>query len=281
MRTSLLTGAAAAALICGALAAQAQETTADTVLATVNGVDITAGHLLLLRAQLPQQFQSYPDAVLLDGLLEQAVQQALLAESLDEPALLTQLALDNETRALLANDAMQRVAEAAVTDEALQAAYDESFAEAEPQREFSAAHILVASEEEAQAIVAELEGGADFAALARERSTGPSGPNGGDLGWFGLGQMVPPFEAAVVALEPGQVSAPVQTEFGWHVIRLNDSRVQDVPELAEVRDQLVEQVQRAAVEARLAELEAEAEVSRAGAEGIDPGFLSNPTLLQP
>ena len=272
---------AALALTLAAGQVQAQDTvTADTVLATVNGVDITAGHLIMMRAQLPEQYQAYPDNVLYDGLLGQAVQQALLAGSVDELSPLAQLALDNETRTLLANEGMQQISDAAVTEDAIEAAYDERFADAEPQREYNASHILVETEEEAAAIVEELAGGAEFAALAREKSTGPSGPNGGSLGWFGRGAMVPTFDAAVAEMEPGETSGPVQTDFGWHVIRLNEARMSDVPELEEVREEIVAEIQRQAIEARLAELEAEGDVSRTALEEVDPGFLSNPTLLQ-
>lgn len=259
---------------------QAEAVSPDTVMATVNGTDITAGHLILMRGQLPPQFQQYPDAILLDGLLTQAIQEVLLSQQTEELSTIAKLALQNEERSLKAAEEIERLSEAAVTDEALQAAYDAEFADAEPTQEFHAAHILVETEEEAAALVEELTGGADFAALAREHSTGPTGPNGGDLGWFGMGAMVPEFEAAVVELEPGAVSAPVQTQFGWHVIQLNETRMQDVPTLDEVRDQIVQQVQRAAVEDHLGELEGEADVTRVDVEGMDASFLSDPTLLQ-
>lgn len=255
------------------------DVTADTVLATVNGTDITLGHMIIARTKLPAQYQQLPPDVLFEGLLDQLVQQTLLSQTVEGTPRRVELALENEHRSLTAGEALQDLVEGAVTDEALQAAYDEAYANAEAELEYNASHILVETEEEAQAIVTELEGGADFAALAKERSTGPSGPNGGELGWFGKGMMVPPFEEAVVAMEPETVSAPVQTQFGWHVIRLNETRSKAAPTLDEVRDELAQNIQRAAVDARIEELTAGAEISKDGAEGMDPSVLDNIDLL--
>lgn len=112
----------------------------------------------------------------------------------------------------------------AVTDEQVRARYEEQVAAGEG-RELSARHILVESQEEAVAVIAELDGGADFVELAKTRSTGPSGPNGGDLGWFGQGRMVEPFWQGALLLAPGEYSKePVQTQFGWHVIKVEEMR---------------------------------------------------------
>jgi len=271
--------AATVALTLALPAAAQDEVTADTVVATVNGTDITIGHMLALRGRLPQQYQQLPAEVLFPGILDQLVQQQLLADTETGLSLGGQVTVDNERRTILANQAIRAIAEGAVTDEALQVAYEAQFASAEPETEYNASHILVETEEEATAIIAELEGGADFAALAEERSTGPSGPNGGMLGWFGAGAMVAPFEEAVVALEPGSISAPVETQFGWHVIRLNETRLAEAPPLDAVRDELVEQLQREAVDARLAELTESGEVDRAAGDALDPAVLNNPDLI--
>jgi len=253
--------------------------TADTVVATVDGVEITAGHLHLMRGQLPQQYQTLPDAALFEGLLDQAVQQQLLAADAGDLDRAAQLLLENQDRNLRANAAAARLFDAELTEEAIRAAYDARFADVAPGTEYNAAHILVETEDAAAAIKAELDGGADFAALAREKSTGPSGPNGGDLGWFGAGMMVPAFEEAVVALEPGAVSDPVQTQFGWHVIRLIDTRSATVPTLEEARPEIVQELQQSILSARLDALEAAAEVTRSSAEDVAPEFLSDGDLL--
>ncbi len=253
---------------------------ADTVVATVNGTDITLGHMIVLKQRLPQQYQSLPLETLFDGILDQLVQQSILGEQQPELSLGARVALENEERSLRAAEVIRRIAEDVTTDEAIQAAYDEAYGDVTPEPEFNASHILVETEEEAKAIIVELDGGADFATLAQERSTGPSGPNGGQLGWFAQGAMVPPFEAAVVAMEAGTFSAePVQTQFGWHVIRLNETREKAAPELEQVRGQLIESLQREAIEARVSELQESAEITRMTIEDVDPALLDDVSLL--
>jgi peptidyl-prolyl cis-trans isomerase C len=282
-----ITKAALAGSLCLAFAlpaaaqTEAPPATAETVVATVNGTDITVGHMLVLRARLPQQYQALPPEALCDGILEQLIQQELLRDRAGEISRVGRLMLENEERTLRAVEAAELIAAEGVTDAAIQAAYDESYATQEPGTEYSAAHILVATEEEAQAIVGELAGGADFATIARERSQDPgSGQNGGDLGWFGEGMMVAPFEAAVVALEPGAVSAPVETQFGWHVIRLNETRPLPIPTLEEVRDEISARLEQEVVEAAIAELEATADITKVEPGQIDPAVIGNINLLE-
>ena len=241
MLRATLTAAALTAASLMPVAVQAQD--AGTVLATVGEEEITLGHLIAVADSLPPQFQELEDAQLFSGLLEQIIRQAAIAQSLGDtlPNGL-ELSLESQRWALLANSVIDGAINAAVTDEALQTAYDEQFGNTEPEQEFNASHILVETEEEAIALVEELEGGADFAELAAARSIGPSGPNGGALGWFGMGMMVPTFEAAVTEMEPETVSDPVQTQFGWHVIRLNEVRDSTAPTLEEVRGTLEERL---------------------------------------
>ncbi len=250
---------------------------AETVVATVNGKDITLAHMIVLKQRLPAQYQSLPGEVLFEGILDQLVQQTLLGESIEQLSPGSVATLENEERALKASEVIQTISEAEITEEAVEAAYQETYVDGGSASEFNAAHILVATEEEALAIIEELEGGADFATVAQEKSTGPSGPSGGDLGWFGLGQMVAPFEAAVVAMEPGSISAPVQTQFGWHVIKLNDSRF---PPLDAVRADLITQLRQVAIEARVAELTVGADISRSTVEDIDPALLDDLSILE-
>ena len=180
---------------------------------------------------------------------------------------------------MLAAEEVQRISDAALTDEALQLAYEDAYGNLDPETEYNASHILVDTEEEAQALITELEGGADFATVAQERSTGPSGPNGGQLGWFGKGAMVAPFEEAVVAMEAGAISVPVQTQFGWHVIRLNETRLKSAPAIEEVRGQLSESLQRQAIEDRVAELTDGAEIDRLEPGTIDASVLNDISLV--
>lgn len=261
------------------LAAPVAAQDASTVLATVNGTDITLGHLIAMRAMLPAQYLELPDEVLYNGMLDQLIQQEVVADSLrgSEDAR-TKLTMENEDRAFLASVAIDAIAFDTIADADVQALYDANFADAGGDLEWNASHILVATEEEAQSLIDQLNDGADFVALAQEFSTGPSGPNGGALGWFGTGMMVPEFEAAVAGLEAGEISAPVQTQFGWHVVKLNESRVSAPPALEDVRADLEEELRRQRVDAYLAELTEAAEIARPEVE-IDMSLIRNIDLL--
>jgi peptidyl-prolyl cis-trans isomerase C len=271
----------AAAILAMALAAplQAEDTNVDTVVAVVNGTEIIFGHMIAAREVLPQQYQDLPDDVLFNGVLEQLIQQTALAQVGEANQTKTDaLMIANQTRSYLSGAVLEAAAADAVTDEALKARYEEKYAALEPTKEDHAAHILVETEEEAKAIKAEIDGGADFATTAKEKSTGPSGPNGGDLGWFGLGAMVKPFEDAVLALEVGQVSDPVQTDFGWHIIVLNETRLAEAPKFEEVEQELIGDLRQAAVEAKVKELVDTAKVEKT-TDGIDPAVVKNSDLL--
>ncbi|MBY6135639.1 peptidylprolyl isomerase [Nocardioides marinus] len=272
-----MTLAASMALPLPALA----EPHANTVVASVNGEDITIGHMVMARENLPTQYKQLPDDVLYNAILDQLVQQTALKQQLHGAVpKYVQLSLDNEERAMLAADVIQMIMEKAVTDDKLRAAYDAKYATGDGGDEFHAAHILVESEEDAIDVKKELDAGADFATLAKERSTGPTGPNGGDLGWFTTGRMVPEFEEAVLALKSGEVSDPVKTQFGWHVILLNDRRKTEAPEFEEVRGQLADELSQAAVEDRVNELTAAAEIDRPEIDDLDPAILKDLSLIR-
>ena len=272
---TFLSSLALAAAVALPVAAQ-DEPGVDTVVATVNDTEITLGHMMVARATLPQQYQQLPDEVLFKGILDQLVQQTALADSFtgELPPRVT-LSIENETRSLTAGEAIEGVMAEDVSDEELQAAYDAQYKDAEPEQEFNASHILVETKEEADAIKSELDGGADFAEVAKEKSTGPSGPGGGSLGWFGPGMMVPAFEEAVAGMEAGSVSDPVETQFGWHVIKLNETRTAEAPALEDVREELETQVRQTKVQEAIESLTEAAEVDRSAAEGIDPTVLKN------
>jgi peptidyl-prolyl cis-trans isomerase C len=258
----------------------AQDTSADTVVAKVNGVEITLGHMIAARDALPAEYKSLPNETLFTGILDQLVQQAALEQTVEGTlSRRNTLQLENSRRDFMSNVALMAVVEGAVTDAALQTAYDARFAEYAPQKEYSAAHILVDSEERANELKAELAGGADFATLAKDNSTDVgSGANGGDLGWFGVGMMVKPFEDAVVAAEIGAVTGPVQSDFGWHLILVKETRIAEKPTLEAMRDELAGELQQRAIEAHIKSVTEAATVERM-VDGIDPALLSDSALL--
>ncbi len=262
--------------------AQAQaDPTASTIVATVGDVEITLGHMLALRTGLPPHYDELPDEVLFSGILDQLIQQTLLMQMVEgKPDPLTLLMIENERRALLASESIRRITNQPITKEDLQAAFDAAYKNQKPETEYHAAHILVASEDEAKAIITEIEGGADFAMLAQTHSTGPSGPNGGDLGWFGAGVMVEPFFDAVTQLEPGTNSAPVETQFGWHVIKLIEIRTQNVPKLDDVREILEEEIRQEAFDKLLEERAAQTKIDRSGADAINRSVIKSSDILE-
>ena len=283
MRNFLAATAVSALMVFSAGASFAQDApTADTVVASVNGTDITLGHVIVLRSQLPDKYQSLPDDTLFNGIVSQLIEQTLLADyakaNITDIPRKVGISLENERRALYSSLEIDAITARDISDEAIKAAYDAQYANMAPEPEFNASHILVETEEEAKAIIEQLNNGADFAALAKEKSTGPSGPNGGELGWFGLGQMVAPFEDAVKTMEVGAISAPVQTQFGWHVLKLNDKRDKPVPTLEESRVALMESLRQAAVADEIAKLKEGADISRPAAN-IDPALMRDTSLL--
>lgn len=274
--------ASAALAITLSLPVAAQDTPSlETVVATVNGTEITLGHMIIARASLPDQYQQLPDEVLFEGILDQLVQQSALVDTFEgEMPPRVALSLDNETRSLIAGEVIENVMSLPLDEADVKAAYEEQYANQEAGEEYNASHILVETEEEAIAIKAELDEGADFAQIAREKSTGPSGPGGGSLGWFGAGMMVPTFEAAVVEMEAGGVSDPVETQFGWHVIMLNETRQLDAPALETVREEIELQLRQTRVQTQIDGITNAAEVDRTAAEGIDPSVLKNIEWLE-
>lgn len=268
-----------AAIAAPALAQDAAPTAA-TVVANVNGTDITLGHMIALRERLPAQYQSLPDDVLFKGILDQLVQQEVLMESVqDNITLRDDLNLQNDRRGYLSQQALVPVVTAAVTEEAIKAEYDARIAAIPPATEYHAAHILVDSEEKAKELKAQLDGGADFAELAKANSTDTgSGAQGGDLGWFGTGMMVKPFEDAVIAAEVGKVTDPVQSDFGWHLILVQETRPATPPALDELRDEIAQDLEQKAIAAKVEELTKAAKIEKPG-EGLDPTVLKNTALI--
>lgn len=252
---------------------------ADTVMATVNGTNITLGHMIALQERLPQQYKELEDDVLMKGILDQLIQQTALSQEIEkDKTKAMELGLENEMRAFLAGELLAKVGTAEVSEEDIAEAYSTQYTDGEPDQEFNGSHILVETEEEALEIIKLLDEGGDFAELAKEKSTGPSGPGGGSLGWFGKGQMVPAFENAVVAMADGEVSAPVQTQFGWHVVKRIESRAKAAPALEEVRGEIEQALRAKAIEEAISNITDSAEVVRADVS-VEPATIRAVDLL--
>src|SRR5215469_11152020 len=221
---------------------EAPTSASDPVIARVNGVDITQGDLALaeedmgadMQATSPEAKREHLISYLADIIMvTQAADQKKLA---DNPDFKRRLAfLRNK---LLMGFELQEEAKAALTDEALHQTYDEAVKSQGGQEEVRARHILVEAEDEAKAILDQLKGGADFATLAKEKSKDPGSAEGGDLGYFAKEQMVPEFAEVAFKMYPGQLSNPVKTQFGWHIIKLEDRRTKQPPEFEKVKPQI-------------------------------------------
>jgi peptidyl-prolyl cis-trans isomerase C len=214
----------------------------DPVMARVNGVEIKQSDLALaeedvgadIQAASPEAKRDHLIAYLADIIMvTQAADQKNVA---DNPDFKRRLAfLRNK---LLMGFELQEATKSAVSEEALHQTYDDAVKSTGNQEEVRARHILVENEDEAKAILEQLKGGGDFAALAKEKSKDPGAAEGGDLGYFTKDQMVPEFAEVAFKMYPGQLSNPVKTQFGWHIIKVEDKRTKQPPEFEKVKDQI-------------------------------------------
>ncbi len=236
-------------LFTGSLSAQSIKNKAGNaiVLATVNGEEITQADIDLFYQELPDQMKQIPVEQVQNQILDRLIdQQLILGEAkkarLDKrPDIERKLAY--EKTKILNESYLEIVLEKEVTPERIREVYNRAIALEEKREEIKARHILVKTEAEALDIINALKRGGDFISLAKERSTGPSGKNGGDLGFFTADQMVPPFSKAAYALRKGETSdKPVQTQFGWHVIKVEDRRLAGARPFQELEPQIREQL---------------------------------------
>jgi peptidyl-prolyl cis-trans isomerase C len=226
-------------------AATAQEAASDPskIVATINGEPVTEFDLQMTLADLQNQLGQVPEEGRKAAALTALTDIRMLAAKAEEAGLgeteefLSRLEFLRQRA--LHNSYFEQEVVNKVTEDEIRARYDREVAATPPANEVRARHILLESEEEARSVVDQLDGGADFEALAKEKSTGPTGPNGGDLGYFQRGQMVPPFEEATFGLDIGAYTKePVKTQFGWHVIKLEDRRQLQPPAFSEVEQQI-------------------------------------------
>lgn len=278
IRKTALRGAAVAALLVltSPAALAAEETSPESVVvAEVNGEQITKADVIAMKESMSRQIpqiRNMPLEALFGGLLERAIDQKLISAKAadagleDDPAVQEQIAAVKAE--ILRREWLTRQVDARIDEDRLKEAYDKFLAENPAEEEVRARHILVEDEATAKEIIKELEGGADFAELAKEKSTGPSGARGGDLGYFKKGAMVPAFSDAAFALDAGDITKdPVQTQFGWHVIKLEDRRTAEPPTFEEQKEELRAQLTQQVVEEVLTSLREDADVKTYSIEG--------------
>ena len=241
--------------------------------ADVNGEAIYLEEVMRLAEKLPAEYRQRPLESYFGGLVDDVIDSRLAAVAGAESG----LSENPDVSRLMEVAAMRVLAEAwiaeqvnkAITEDALTATYKLFIADNGSREEVKARHILVPEEATARAIIEKLTGGADFAEIAKTDSTGPSGPNGGDLGYFARGAMVPTFEAAAFELEPGSFTPePVQTQFGWHIIKVEDKRVATPPSFEEMVPQLRQNLLNQTLGQILEKLRASAQINRRSFEDI-------------
>ena len=267
-RTILRAAALALTLCAGAAAAE----TPDPVVATVDGMEIRRSEVERAKQLLPAQYQKMPFERVFEPLLERIINIRLAAkagraENLHDDEQVREQIARFEDRLIEQAYLDQRIA-AAVTDEAVKSRYEDGAKDFEAEDEVRARHILLKTEKEAKAIIAELDGGADFAALAGRKSTGPSKAQGGDLGYFTRERMVKPFSEAAFALETGGYTPePVKSQFGWHVIKLEERRKTERPAFEEQEESLRDAMAQEVITRIFTELRKDTNIVRFDADG--------------
>jgi peptidyl-prolyl cis-trans isomerase C len=252
--------------------------TEKTVLVSVNGEDITVGNIISFQSRLSDQYQSMEDSVLFDGILKQLIQQTILSQKVNIHSDRIKYALENQTRAFLSTELVGNLSETEVIESEIESLYVKFSTDIERKKEYNASHILVETETEAEDLLFRLKNGADFSELAKTYSTGPSGAQGGNLGWFGQGAMVPAFENAVIKLKIDELSVSVQTQFGWHLIKLNDVRKTPVPTIEEVRKELIIEIKKKKIDFEMSKIIDSADVIYSDLE-IDPKIIRDVSML--
>jgi peptidyl-prolyl cis-trans isomerase C len=228
---------------------------------TVNGETIWLDDVMRQAERLPTKLREAPMANYFDQLVTDMVDARIVADAARAASFDTKegiaSAMKTAADRVLAELWIGDKIAGDVTDKAIKKAYETFAADTASREQVKAAHILVATEDEAKAIITLLEGGSDFAEVAKNKSTGPSGPNGGSLGTFGRGQMVPAFENAAFALKNDKFTKqPVQTQFGWHVIKVESKEITPAPTIDAMRDQLMQAISTQALGRVLEELRA-------------------------
>lgn len=278
---------AAAVLATGAAAtARAQSSGEDEVVARVNGEEIRLSDVDAAMADLPPQYANMPREALMKGIVEQlidrelAVQQARKLDLQDRDEV--KRIMESLEERVLEQAFYRSAVERKVTEETLRRRYEQDKESLVTDKKVHARHILVKTREEAEQLLGQLQGGADFARLASEKSIGPSKAKGGDLGFFTRDQMVAPFANAAFNLGKGEISqAPVQTQYGWHVIKVEDIQEAAPPAFEDVREELRGKIADEVIEAELEDLRKSAKIERLDTEAAPAPMPQSPMDAMP
>ncbi len=257
-----------------------QETlSADTPFIEVNGKIIKFGSAIIAFSKIQQSNVNFDKNTIFSQIVQQLVNEELLSQKIDKENKLTLLALEHEKRSAKAAQMVSKILKNFPNDELVKSAYKNLSNEFKGSLEYNASHILVKEEGQAKTIRKDISNGKNFEALAKEHSIGPSGKNGGNLNWFDLNSMVPEFSTALMVLSEGDISQPVQTKFGWHLIKLNKTREKKIPEFEEIKAQLVRNLRQKKINDYLNSLNENSKINFVGKD-INPNEITNTKLLE-
>jgi peptidyl-prolyl cis-trans isomerase C len=238
----------------------------DPVLAKVNGSEIKKSDVAMAEEELGSSLAQMDPATKEENVLSFLIDMKIVAKAAEDKKLgdseefKKRLAFARNR--LLMDSLLANEGKTATTPDAMKKVYEEASKQITGEQEVHARHILVETEDEAKAVKAELDKGADFAELAKKKSKDPGSADGGDLGFFTKEQMVPEFSAVAFALEPGKISDPVKSQFGWHIIKVEEKRSRKAPDFEQVKAQIENYVTRKAQADYVSKLRAEAKVER-------------------
>ncbi|MBI5130611.1 MAG: peptidylprolyl isomerase [Rhodopseudomonas palustris] len=267
LRSGIISAAATGCLAFALLAspaARAQD--ANPVLAKVNGAEIRQSDVTLAEEELGPSLAQMDPAAKKENVLAFLIDMKIVAKAAEDKKIADRAEfkkrLEFARNRLLMDDLLSVEGKAATTDEAMKKVYEDAAKQISGEQEVHARHILVETEDEAKAVAEELKKGADFAELAKKKSKDPGASDGGDLGFFTKDQMVPEFSAVAFALEPGKISDPVKSQFGWHIIKVEEKRSRKPPTFEQVKPQIEQYVTRKAQSDYVAQLRQSAKVER-------------------
>ena len=268
----LTLGAAALAVTLSITPGGVQAADDDPVVATVNGTKILKSMLVTAQQLLPEQYQKIPLMQIYPALVDTVIDMKLSAADARKKRLHEtkefKVLMSRVEDQMLQRTVLQAEMDKALTEEALERRYDALIADEKSSTEVHARHILVKTKEEANDIIEQLQNGASFEVTAKEKSTGPSATSGGDLGFFGKGQMVPEFEKAAFSLRKGEFTdTPVKTQFGWHIIKLEDRRKSEPPSFESIKQKLQTEISQETGAEYVSGLRKEAKIERFDLDG--------------
>src|ERR1700745_3656050 len=264
MRARLTTAAGLAMVLLASLPLRAEES--NPVLAKVNGSEIRQSDVTLAEEELGPSLAQMDPATKDENVLAFLIDMKIVAKAPEDKKIADsddfKKRMAFTRNRLLMDSLLGQEGKAAATDEAMKKLYEDAAAQIGGGEEIHARHILVETEDEAKAVKADLDKGADFAELAKKKSKDPGASDGGDLGFFTKEQMVPEFSAVAFALEPGKISDPVKSQFGWHIIKVEEKRNRQAPDFEQVKDQIENYVTRKSQADYVAKLRETAKVER-------------------